>query len=193
MGDGSRRSDDEGDEEVMGADDEEDLGDLSEEEEEGSADAYRGGKYRAFHVSKHSLYVRAIARHEDGLKEDRRTDDLHQPQHKEGQSRPPSKSSPVKRSPSASVSASEGGKAKVATANTKSAPPPPPPRSSAHTTVDFHFRRRRRRLLLTRFSRMSRSLDVAGIIFTPIRTLRASMYSIQNMNVYYQKYHRYTA
>ena len=77
MVDSEEEEEEEGEGEGMGDDeDEEDLGDASEdeegegEEEEGAEGHYKGGKYRAFHVSQHSLYVRAVARHEGGVREE---------------------------------------------------------------------------------------------------------------------------
>jgi hypothetical protein len=111
MGDGRRRSDDE-DDEGMDVDDGDDdgLAELSDDaDDEVDPEVYRGGKYRAFHVSQHSLVVRAIARHPEGLKEDNTTADA--------QRQPPPQAHPPQMSPQQKLSsrppASEEGKAKV--------------------------------------------------------------------------------
>lgn len=52
--------------------DDSDDNNRGQEEVEGGGGYYKGGKYRAFQVSKHSLYVRAIARYsEEGAEEER--------------------------------------------------------------------------------------------------------------------------
>ena len=111
-------------------DDDEEWGDASEDEEgDEDAEQYRGGKYRAFHVSKHSLYVRAVARREGGVREE---------EEQKGEEAAAPK--PRDEAPAAArlePRSSPAGKAKKAARRLSDPPQPPQPAPRTPSTVDM--------------------------------------------------------